>query len=212
VERRAAGGRGTGNTPDCVAQVIQAAAPSVLAVGGVVVPADGVWEDAAPYHGCRGTTFEGKWTPDVLAPAENLVLPSLDHPSGYERPDHLDAEVVRPHLSDRNRCVRAAALRAVRAAPAVWEPLLPDVERRLADASPDLCQAAAELTGEMRATGGVPAAARVASRRAALRRSLVPRARGGGGALARVQRRAAMTGASVSGVCSLSGRRAKTVQ
>ena len=27
------------------------------------------------YQGCRGTTFEGKWVPDVLAPAQNVVLP-----------------------------------------------------------------------------------------------------------------------------------------
>lgn len=90
---------GTGNTPDCTAQVTQAAAPSVMAVGGVVVPAEGSWQDAAAYHGSRGTTFERKWIPEVLAPAENVVLPFLpgeyldqhagvgidDVPSGYAR-------------------------------------------------------------------------------------------------------------------------------
>lgn len=71
---------GTGNTPDATARVTQAAAPSVLAVGGVTLPAGGGWRDAPPYHGCRGATFEGKWSPEVLAPAENLVMPFLPGP------------------------------------------------------------------------------------------------------------------------------------
>lgn len=28
-----------------------------------------------PYHGCPGITFEGKRIPEILAPAENVVLP-----------------------------------------------------------------------------------------------------------------------------------------
>jgi serine protease AprX len=289
----------SGNSPDCVARVAQAAAPSVLAVGGVVVQPPGGWRDAVAYHGCRGTTFEQRWTPDVLAPAKNLVLPFLDDdndddaPSGYLRmdggtscagpialgaaacvwqahpdwsalqvrtalvrtarwqpgwsslraglidvetaarwrtdptpvgtptpyrryvawrdrssatriasaraddgaeaveallsflpdqvndevagasvgllqrssprmkaaalcvlaaqPDHVSAELLRPHLADANVHVRGAALTAVRAAPHVWEPLLPNVGGRLADTSPEVCQAAAELAEDMRA-------------------------------------------------------------
>lgn len=286
----------SGNNPDCVARIAQAAAPSALTVGGVVVQSSGVWHDAVAYHGCRGTTFEQKWTPDVLAPAENLVLPFLednddDAPSGYRlmdggtscagpivlgaaacvwqahpdwsafqvrkalvstarrqpgwnslraglidvgsaalrrtghtlartgtpyrryvdwrdrsaasriasvrasddaeaveallsflpdqvddevaaasagllqrssprlkaaalcvltaQPDHVSADLLRPHLADANVHVRAAALGAVRAAPHVWEPLLPHVRRMLTDNSPDLCQAAAELAEDM---------------------------------------------------------------
>ncbi len=289
----------SGNNPDCVARIAQAAAPSALTVGGVVVQSSAVWRDAVAYHGCRGTTFEQKWTPDVLAPADNLVLPFLeedagtddDAPSGYLRmdggtscagpialgaaacvwqahpdwsalqvrtalvrtarrqpgwsslraglidvesaalrptdttpvrtrtpyrryvdwrdrstatriasaradddaeaveallsflpdqvnaevaaasagllqrssprlktaalcvlaaqPDHVSAELLRPHLADANLHVRAAALGAVRAAPHVWDPLLPLVRRVLSDTSPDLCQAAAELAEDM---------------------------------------------------------------
>lgn len=82
-----------------VSWVTEAAAPSTLSVGGVIVPAGGGWEAAPPYHGCRGTTFEGRWTPAILAPAENLVLlwvpgealdrhvyaPIDDLPRGYAR-------------------------------------------------------------------------------------------------------------------------------
>jgi serine protease AprX len=273
----------------------------------VVVPAEGSGHDAGPYHGCRGTTFEGKWTPEVLAPAENLVLPFLpgeyleqhvgagvdDVPPGYARtegtshagpiilgaaaclwqahpdwtalqvrralvatarrqpgwrslraglvdveaaarwptdpaptstrtpyqryadwrghsastrisaaraddgseaveallsflpdqvtdevgaacadllrqgspwrtaaalcalaarPDHIDAEVLRPHMLDANVHVRAAALHAVRAAPQVWGPLATDVARRLADPDPDVCQAAAALAADVQDT------------------------------------------------------------
>lgn len=294
---------GTGNQPDCAARVAQAAAPSVLAVGGVVIPALGPWQGAAAFHGCRGSTFEGKWTPEVLAPAENLVLPypageDPDVPPGHARiegtshagpivlgaaaclwqahpewsalqvrralvatarqrpawsalraglvdveaaarwpvepspagvrspygrylawrdrtatariaaardgdgdgaveallsflpdqvtdeaaaacaellgrgsprltaaalcvmaarPEHVEAELLASRLSDANAGVRAAALRAVRAAPHVWGPLTPRVATRLADVDADVCQAAAQLAGEMRATGLVPA-------------------------------------------------------
>jgi len=290
---------GTGNTPDGGARITQAAAPSVLAVGGVVVPASGRWQAAAAYHGCRGTTFEGKRKPEVLAPADNLVLPYLgsedpDVPPGYlcmdggtsaagpiilgaaaclwqahpewsatrvrqaliaparrwpawralraglvdveasvwwraepgtpawppyaryvswrrgaapariaaaadaaveallsflpdqvtdevalacvkllgsgspvltaaalcvlaARPEHISVELLAPHLADANVYVRAAALRAVRAAPHVWEALTPGVGRRLSDTDPDVSQAAAHLAGEMRAVELVPA-------------------------------------------------------
>jgi|GEM_PF-3056883 len=53
-----------------------ASSPSILSVGGVVVPASAKFQDALPYHGCRGPTFENKWVPEILAPAENIVLPT----------------------------------------------------------------------------------------------------------------------------------------
>jgi serine protease AprX len=46
-----------------------------MSVGGVEIPAGEGWEGAPPYHGARGTTFEGRWTPELLAPAENVPLP-----------------------------------------------------------------------------------------------------------------------------------------
>jgi len=73
------------------------------------------------------------------------------------RPEHVRAELLAPHLADANAHVRAAALQAVRRAPQVWELLTPHVGRRLADVNPDVCQAAAALAREMRATGLVPA-------------------------------------------------------
>ena len=66
---------GTGNRPDETTVIAEAAAPSVLSVGGVVIPPDGDPERAAMYQGSRGTTFDGKWVPEVLAPAQNVVLP-----------------------------------------------------------------------------------------------------------------------------------------
>ena len=64
-----------GNVPDKTAAMAEAAAPSVLSVGGIVIPPDGDPYRAEMYQGCRGTTFEGKWVPEILAPAENVVLP-----------------------------------------------------------------------------------------------------------------------------------------
>lgn len=66
---------GSGNTPDRTAAMAEAAAPSVLSVGGVVIPSNGDPGSAEVFPGCRGTTFEGKWIPEILAPAENVVLP-----------------------------------------------------------------------------------------------------------------------------------------
>lgn len=66
---------GSGNRPDETTGIAEAAAPSVLSVGGVAIPQDGDPYRAKMYQGCRGTTFEGKWVPDILAPAENVVLP-----------------------------------------------------------------------------------------------------------------------------------------
>ncbi|MFC4808189.1 S8 family serine peptidase [Paenibacillus sp. GCM10023250] len=50
-----------------------ASSPSVLAVGGVIVPHEG--NQILQYHGCKGITFDGKRIPEILAPAENIVLP-----------------------------------------------------------------------------------------------------------------------------------------
>ncbi|MBI3973094.1 MAG: S8 family serine peptidase [Chloroflexi bacterium] len=63
------------------------------AATGAIDGIDGIdggddFERAAPYHGCHGTLFEGKWVPQVLAPAENLVLPYLS----------LRAEKLRAHF------------------------------------------------------------------------------------------------------------------
>lgn len=66
---------GTGNHTDTTCGVTQAAAPSVLSVGGVIVPEHGDPLSAEPYHCSRGYTFEGKWVPEVLAPAENIIFP-----------------------------------------------------------------------------------------------------------------------------------------
>jgi hypothetical protein len=66
---------GSGNVPDLTAAMTHAAAPSVLSVGGVAIPPDGNPCRAEMYQGCRGTTFEGKWVPEILAPADNIVLP-----------------------------------------------------------------------------------------------------------------------------------------
>ncbi|HEK9103825.1 TPA: S8 family serine peptidase [Bacillus pseudomycoides] len=49
--------------------------PSVLSVGGVVIPENGKKEDAESFLGSKGLTFDEKWNPDILAPAMNVVLP-----------------------------------------------------------------------------------------------------------------------------------------
>jgi serine protease AprX len=90
----------SGNTKDLTCNG-PSASPSVLSVGGIIVPKGAGCQDSHPYHGCRGLTFEGKWVPEILAPAENIVLPLpfqseteyLNHytapsdnlPSGYAR-------------------------------------------------------------------------------------------------------------------------------
>ncbi|MFC5649721.1 S8 family serine peptidase [Paenibacillus solisilvae] len=67
-----------------------ASSPSVLSVGGVIVPENGDIQDANPYHCCSGITFEGKWVPEILAPAENIVLP-MPFVSEAERMNHFTA-------------------------------------------------------------------------------------------------------------------------
>ena len=66
---------GSGNTSDRTAGTTEAAAPSVLSVGGIVISPDGDLDRAGMFPGSRGTTCEGKWIPEILAPAENIVLP-----------------------------------------------------------------------------------------------------------------------------------------
>nr|WP_285228864.1 S8 family serine peptidase [Paenibacillus sp. ISL-20] len=67
-----------------------ASSPSVLSVGGVIISEDVEINQAKPYHGCRGMTFEGKWVPEILAPAENLVLP-MPFQTLEERQSHYTA-------------------------------------------------------------------------------------------------------------------------
>ncbi|MCY3667383.1 MAG: S8 family serine peptidase [Gemmatimonadetes bacterium] len=66
---------GSGNTSDRTAGLTETAAPSVFSVGGIVISPDGDLDRAEAFPGSRGTTFEGKWIPEILAPAENIVLP-----------------------------------------------------------------------------------------------------------------------------------------
>ena len=81
---------GSGNRPDETTGIAEAAAPSVLSVGGVAIPPDGDPHRAEMFQGCRGTTFEGKWIPDILAPAENVVLP---HRNDEEIENHFYAKI-----------------------------------------------------------------------------------------------------------------------
>lgn len=69
-----------------------ASSPSALSVGGVIMTEDGEVDSsrAEPYHGCRGITFEGKSIPEILAPAENVVLP-MPFQSPEERLHHFTA-------------------------------------------------------------------------------------------------------------------------
>ncbi|MXW78075.1 MAG: S8 family serine peptidase [Gemmatimonadetes bacterium] len=66
---------GSGNHSDRTAGLTEPAAPSVFSVGGIVISPDGDLDRAEAFPGSRGTTFEGKWIPEILAPAENVVLP-----------------------------------------------------------------------------------------------------------------------------------------
>ena len=81
---------GSGNRPDETTGIAEAAAPSVLSVGGVAIPQDGDPYRARMFQGCRGTTFEEKWIPDILAPAENIVLP---HRNDEEIENHFYAKI-----------------------------------------------------------------------------------------------------------------------
>ncbi|MBB3129393.1 serine protease AprX [Paenibacillus rhizosphaerae] len=137
-----------GNTHELISNA-PAAAPSVLSVGGVIVPEVGKVEHALPYPNSRGVTFENKWTPEILAPAANIVLPTpfqsreefLNHftassdalPRGYARtegtsfaaPMILGAAAciweARPNWSSRQ--VKSALLATSRASLPIWNEL-----------------------------------------------------------------------------------------
>ncbi|UVI29483.1 S8 family serine peptidase [Paenibacillus spongiae] len=79
----------SGNTTDLTCNG-PSASPSVLSVGGVIVPMDGDSRHATAYHGCRGMTFEKKGVPEILAPAENIVIP-YPFQSEQERLNHYTA-------------------------------------------------------------------------------------------------------------------------
>ena len=81
---------GSGNTSDRTAGVTEPAAPSVLSVGGIVISPDGDLDRAEAFPGSRGTTFEGKWIPEILAPAENIVLP---HGTDEEIENHFYGKI-----------------------------------------------------------------------------------------------------------------------
>jgi len=49
--------------------------PSILNVGGIYIPSKNIKDSILPFHGSSGLTFDGKWNPDVLAPAGNVMLP-----------------------------------------------------------------------------------------------------------------------------------------
>ena len=110
---------GTGNHQDATCWVTQAAAPSALAVGGVIIPAEGTAERAAPYHGCRGTSFEGKWVPEVLAPAENVVLPWV--PGAYLDAHCSSGSDALPHGYARTEGSSFAGPIVLGAAACVWQ-------------------------------------------------------------------------------------------
>ena len=88
---------GSGNVPDQTAATAQTASPSVLSVGGIIIPPSGDPSRAEIYQGCRGTTFEGKWVPQILAPAANIVLPDIElaHPLPCE--DRQPSRWLCPH-------------------------------------------------------------------------------------------------------------------
>ena len=110
---------GAGNMTDFTCRMSEAAAPSVLAVGGVVIPADGDAGKAPAYHGCRGVTFEGTWVPQVLAPAENIVLP---WGSDEMRRGHVYAGIDRlPEGYARTEGTSFAGPIALGAAACIWQ-------------------------------------------------------------------------------------------
>ena len=81
---------GSGNTSDRTAGLTETAAPSVLSVGGIAISSDGDLDQAEAFPGSRGTTFEGKWIPEILAPAENIVLP---HGTDEEIENHFYGKI-----------------------------------------------------------------------------------------------------------------------
>ncbi|MBB2482173.1 S8 family serine peptidase [Bacillus sp. APMAM] len=64
--------------------------PSMLNVGGVYIPFKNNIDNILPFHGSRGLTFDGKWNPDVLAPAGNVMLP-FPYKNEEEKRNHYTA-------------------------------------------------------------------------------------------------------------------------
>lgn len=89
----------SGNTKELTSNG-PASSPSILSVGGVIVPEDAVSSHSKPYHCCRGSTFEGKWVPEILAPAKNIVLPA-PFISLEERDHHFTATTCRKVTPER---------------------------------------------------------------------------------------------------------------
>ena len=109
----------SGNRPDETSGISEAAAPSVLCVGGVVIPPDGNPNRAVMFQGNRGTTYEGKWTPEILAPAENVVLPRT---SEEEIKDHNGGGLRDiPPLYDRTKGTSFAGPAVLGAAACLWQ-------------------------------------------------------------------------------------------
>ena len=90
---------GSGNRPDETTAIAEASSPSVLSVGGVAIPPDADLNRTGIYPGCRGTTFEKKWVPEILAPAQNVVLPQRNDEEiethYYGKMDDLPARYAR---------------------------------------------------------------------------------------------------------------------
>ena len=156
---------GSGNTPDRTAAMAEAAAPSVLSVGGVVIPSSGDLESAVIFPGCRGTTFEGKWIPEILAPAENIVLPhgtdeEIEH-HHYRKIDDLPRRYARLHgTSYAGPMVLGAAACLWQARPE-WTGL--EMKSALIDSSmqqPEWTELRAGLVSVRAALGSKPSATR----------------------------------------------------
>ncbi len=64
--------------------------PSILNVGGIYIPDKNDKDNILPFHGSRGLTFDGKWNPDVLAPAGNVMLP-FPYKNEEEKRKHFTA-------------------------------------------------------------------------------------------------------------------------
>ena len=110
---------GSGNTSDRTAGLTEPAAPSVFSVGGIVISPDGDLDQAEAFPGSRGTTFEGKWVPEILAPAENIVLP---HGTDEEIENHFYDKIDDlPRRYARTLGTSFAGPIALGAAACVWQ-------------------------------------------------------------------------------------------
>ena len=109
----------SGNRHDETCGTSEAAAPSVLCTGGVVIPPHGDPNFAGIFPGNRGTTFEGKWIPEILAPAENIILP---RPKKEDIEDHLNGEPQDlPPLYGRTKGTSFSGPALLGAAACLWQ-------------------------------------------------------------------------------------------